>query len=149
MLTLRNALPRLINEIPSSTSSKLRMCPHPPVLTNSNLKRLLHPGAETSDVLTQYISTIRCLRILDPPGVLLHKVALPIRQHLRMRQDTTKCIVAALVEGEDLTDENDGGGGLIKDNNDDEVEDWSDPKWEPEPMDAAPGMYQPALDCSQ
>ena len=54
-----------------------------------------------------------------------------------MRQDTTKCIVTTLVEGEDLADENDGGGGLIKDNRDDEVEDFSDPKWEPEPIDAA------------
>lgn len=57
-----------------------------------------------------------------------------------MRQDTTKCIVTTLVEGEDLADENDGGGGLIKDNRDDEVEDFTDPKWEPEPIDAAPGM---------
>jgi anaphase-promoting complex subunit 2 len=103
----------------------------------SNVKRLLHPGAETKDVLTQYISTIRSLRILDPPGVLLHKVAEPIRKHLRTRPDTIKCIVAALVEGEELQDENESAG-LISQSNDETVEDFLDPKWEPEPFDAAP-----------
>nr|XP_018258924.1 anaphase-promoting complex subunit 2 [Kwoniella dejecticola CBS 10117]OBR81082.1 anaphase-promoting complex subunit 2 [Kwoniella dejecticola CBS 10117] len=102
------------------------------------LKRLLHPGAETKLVLSLYISTIRSLRILDPPGVLLHKVASPIRKHLRDRPDTIKCIVATLVEGEELGDENETAG-LIKDGEgDDQIEDWSDPKWDPEPVDAAP-----------
>ena len=109
---------------------------------DSNLKRLLHPGAETKDVITQYISTIRCLRILDPPGVLLHKVAEPIRRHLRDRNDTIKCIVATLVEGEELQDENEpGGAGPIRQGNDEGVEDFLDPKWEPEPVDAAPGLF--------
>lgn len=104
----------------------------------SNIKRLLHPGADTKDVLAQYISTIRCLRILDPPGVLLHTVAIPIRKHLRDRPDTTKEIVSALVEGDELQDEQEAGG-FIKESRDDEVEDFMDPKWEPEPIDAAPG----------
>jgi anaphase-promoting complex subunit 2 len=103
----------------------------------SNLKRLLHPGAETKDVISQYISTIRCLRILDPPGVLLHKVAEPIRRHLKGRSDTVKCVVATLVEGDELQDENEAGG-LIQTSNDETVEDFSDPKWDPEPVDAAP-----------
>lgn len=50
---------------------------------SSNKKRLLHPGADTKDILTQYVSIIRCLRMVDPPGVLLFKVADPIRQYLR------------------------------------------------------------------
>ncbi|OCF34155.1 anaphase-promoting complex subunit 2 [Kwoniella heveanensis BCC8398] len=103
-------------------------------LNAANVKRLLHPGAETKLVLSLYISTIRSLRILDPPGVLLHKVASPIRKHLREREDTIKCIVSALVEGEELGDENDS---LIR-NDVADVEDWSDPRWEPEPVDAAP-----------
>lgn len=113
-----------------------------------NRKRLLHPGAETRDVVSQYISTIRSLRILDPPGVLLHKVAEPIRQHLRSRADTVKCIVSLLVEGEDsdddggrglgLNDENESGG-LMAENFGSEVERFSDPRWDPEPVDAAPG----------
>ena len=106
-------------------------------LMGRNLKRLLHPGAETKDVITQYISTIRCLRILDPPGVLLHKVAEPIRNHLKSRPDTVRCVVATLVEGDELQDENEAGG-LIRTNNDENVEDFWDPQWEPEPVDAAP-----------
>jgi anaphase-promoting complex subunit 2 len=46
-------------------------------------KRLLHPGADTKVILGQYVSTIKCLRIIDPPGVLLFKVADPIRRYLR------------------------------------------------------------------
>lgn len=46
-------------------------------------RRLLHPGADTKDIITQYIATIKCLRILDPAGVLLSRVADPIRRYLR------------------------------------------------------------------
>lgn len=91
-------------------------------------------------MITQYISTIRCLRILDPLGVLLHKVAEPIRRHLRERPDTIPQIVAALVEGEELQDENDPASvEPLAFTNDNEVEKFWDPKWEPEPVDAAPG----------
>lgn len=100
----------------------------------------MHPGAETKDVITQYISTIRCLRILDPLGVLLHKVAEPIRRHLRDRADTIPQIVAALVDGEELQDENDPASvEPLAFTNDNTVETFWDPKWEPEPVDAAPG----------
>lgn len=47
------------------------------------IKRLLQPGAATSDILQQYVSTIKVLRYLDPPGVLLYGVAEPIRRYLR------------------------------------------------------------------
>ncbi|WOO86035.1 Anaphase-promoting complex subunit 2 [Vanrija pseudolonga] len=108
-------------------------------LRAANLKRLLHPGAETKDVITQYISTIRCLRIIDPLGVLLHKVAEPLRRHLRDRPDTIRCIVATLVEGEELQDENDPASAEpLAQTNDPTVEKFWDPKWEPEPNDAAP-----------
>ncbi|CAK9787026.1 unnamed protein product [Cutaneotrichosporon oleaginosum] len=108
-------------------------------LCAANVKRLLHPGAETKDVISQYISTIRCLRIIDPVGVLLHKVAEPIRRHLRDRPDTIRCIVTSLIEGEELQDENDPSSvAPWAASNDNTVEDFSDPKWEPEPNDAAP-----------
>ncbi len=51
--------------------------------SHRNKKRLLHPGADTKDIITQYVSIIRCLRLVDPPGVLLYKVADPIRKYLR------------------------------------------------------------------
>nr|ODN88552.1 anaphase-promoting complex subunit 2 [Cryptococcus depauperatus CBS 7841] len=103
-------------------------------LTVANDNRLLHPGANTSIILHLYISTIRSLRILDPPGVLLHSVAGPIRDCLRKRGDTVRCIVEMLASGK-LLDENDEG--LIGEGNE-AAEDFTDPRWEPEPTDAAP-----------
>ena len=46
-------------------------------------RRLLHPGANTSDIITQYISSVRGLRILDPRGVVLEQVCEPLRSYLR------------------------------------------------------------------
>lgn len=43
------------------------------------MSRLLHPGASTGDILTIYINTIRALKILDPPGVSLSKLEVPLR----------------------------------------------------------------------
>lgn len=49
-------------------------------------KRLLHPGANTADVITQYISSVRGLRILDPRGVVLEQVCEPLRSYLRQEK---------------------------------------------------------------
>ncbi|KAG1742334.1 uncharacterized protein EDB91DRAFT_1128723 [Suillus paluster] len=107
-------------------------------LRQANNKRLLHPGADTKDILTQYVSTIKCLRIVDPPGVLLFKVADPIRRYLRDRPDTIRCIVASLVgdgeSGDSLVDENEPIQPLQQP----EMENYSDPEWNPEPIDAGP-----------
>lgn len=121
-----------------------------------NNRRLLHPGADTKDILTQYVSTIRCLRVIDPPGVLLYKVADPIRRYLRYegnccpssfwliahknsfseRPDTIRNIVSSLVgEGGDLLDENEQAVPLQQN----QAEDYTEPNWEPEPIDAGPG----------
>ncbi|KAH7925590.1 hypothetical protein BV22DRAFT_1010971 [Leucogyrophana mollusca] len=107
-------------------------------LRRANKKRLLHPGADTKDILTQYVSTIKCLRIVDPPGVLLFKVADPIRRYLRDRPDTIRCIVASLVgdgeSGDSLVDESEPILPLQQP----EMENYSDPEWTPEPIDAGP-----------
>lgn len=112
----------------------------------SNKRRLLHPGADTKDILTQYVSIIRCLRIIDPPGVLLYKVADPIRRYLRDRPDTIKCIVASLVgdgeSGDSLVDDNEP----IQPLQGPQADDYTDPNWDPEPIDAGPGtLYMLAL----
>ncbi|KAJ6485260.1 hypothetical protein DFH09DRAFT_1252884 [Mycena vulgaris] len=103
-----------------------------------DLKRLLHPGADTKLILTQYVATIKCLRIVDPPGVLLFKVADPIRRYLRERPDTIRSIVANLVgdddSGDSLVDENEPIQPLQQL----ETEDYNDPNWDPEPIDAGP-----------
>ncbi|KAI0269951.1 ubiquitin-protein ligase [Gloeopeniophorella convolvens] len=107
-------------------------------LRRANKRRLLHPGADTKDILTQYVSLIRCLRIIDPPGVLLFKVADPIRRYLRDRPDTIRCIVASLVvdgeSGESLVDDDEP----IQPLQSAQVDDYVDPNWEPEPIDAGP-----------
>ncbi|KAH7885407.1 hypothetical protein F5I97DRAFT_2033205 [Phlebopus sp. FC_14] len=107
-------------------------------LRRANKRRLLHPGADTKDILLQYVSTIRCLRIVDPPGVLLFKVADPVRRYLRDRPDTIRCIVASLVgdgeSGDSLIDDSEPIQPLQQP----EMENYADPDWTPEPFDAGP-----------
>lgn len=112
-------------------------------LKSLNESRLLHAGASTNLIITQYISTIKALLIIDPSGVLLSSVAEPIRKYLRERPDTIRSIVANFVDEEsDLVDdgmERDGDSHLIMLDND-YVPDWDDPNWEPEPIDAGPNF---------
>ncbi|KAG9315870.1 hypothetical protein JVU11DRAFT_3519 [Chiua virens] len=107
-------------------------------IRRANKKRLLHPGADTKDILLSYVSTIKCLRIVDPPGVLLFKVADPIRRYLRDRSDAIRCIVASLVgdgdSGDSLVDNNEPIQPLQQP----EIENYADPEWTPEPIDAGP-----------
>ena len=118
--------------------------------------RLLHPGADTKDILSQYISLIRVLRIIDPPGVLLARCATAMRAYLRAREDTIRCIVQGMVdENADLLSDIGGGDGFgstgnniaveaqeLKEKEEDEVEDFKDDdyNWTPAPVDA-PGDY--------
>ncbi|XP_029197808.2 anaphase-promoting complex subunit 2-like [Acropora millepora] len=106
-------------------------------------QRLLHPGANTSDILTQYVSAIRALHVLDPTGVILEHVCAPVRQYLRTREDTVRCIVTS------LTDENStelaeelmrGDARTVSELGalDSEDEDNDDENWMPPPSDADP-----------
>ena len=45
--------------------------------------RLLHAGASTSEILSIYVNVIHAFKSLDSRGVLLEKVAVPIRNYLR------------------------------------------------------------------
>ncbi|EGF98847.1 uncharacterized protein MELLADRAFT_95091 [Melampsora larici-populina 98AG31] len=117
-------------------------------LQKSNRTRLLHPGADTQDIITQYISLMKAMRVLDPPGVLLSCVGHPVRTYLRSREDTIRCIVTSLVEpGHTLGDEldrspckdrpisgPDGPSFSIK-----EEVDYTSPNWTPDPVDAPIG----------
>ncbi|KAI9595592.1 hypothetical protein BDF19DRAFT_440956 [Syncephalis fuscata] len=106
-------------------------------------KRLLHPGADTSDILMHYVSMIRCLRFIDPPGTLLERVADPVRNYLRQRDDTIRCIAEDLMNESrsDLIEELTAGdamqGGYTSDSED---EDGDDADWEPIPIDAGPRL---------
>ena len=113
-------------------------------------KRLLHPGANTQDILMQYISLIRVMRIIEPTGVLLAKVANPVRAYLRSRNDTIRCIVQGMVSEDgplsrDLHGDGAQGGAtggtnrlLLRDQKDSVAEDFTDDDytWTPAPVDA-------------
>lgn len=87
-------------------------------------RRLLHPGASTSTVIDFYISTIRAMLLLDPHGVLLDRVAKPIRRYLRDRSDTIRTIMTSLLGG-------------TREQGDQDMQD-DDDDWHPDPIDAAP-----------
>lgn len=106
-------------------------------LKSSMEKRLLHPGVDTNDILTAYISAIKALRILDSTGYILQLVCEPVCQYLRTREDTVKCIVS------NLTDEScvELAGELVKFTpitledtcpSDEDDEDWE--HWQPAPV---------------
>ncbi|KAL5731192.1 hypothetical protein ACHQM5_003946 [Ranunculus cassubicifolius] len=119
--------------------------------------RLLTAGASTNDILHQYVSTIKALRIIDHTGVFLGEVGEPIREYLKGRKDTRKCIVSMLTDG---PGENPNGPGntednllqeLNKDENNqetgscddnfmsDEKQAWINAEcWEPDPVEADP-----------
>lgn len=64
----------------------------------SLVESLLHPGVNTYDILTAYISAIKALRALDPSGLILQLVTEPVRRYLKSRSDTVRCIVTALTD---------------------------------------------------
>ncbi|KAJ5449343.1 Cullin homology [Penicillium cf. griseofulvum] len=115
------------------------------------LQRLLHPGASTVEILQVYISIIRAFHILDPKGVLLDRIARPIRRYLRDRDDTVKVIVSGLLADPATADAPATTGDTLTElaaelnkvhqhsmqNNRSEL-DYDDLYWLPDPVDAAP-----------
>ncbi|TVU01173.1 hypothetical protein EJB05_53386 [Eragrostis curvula] len=124
----------------------------------SSLKyRLLTAGASTNDILHQYVSTIKALRTIDPTGVFLEAVGEPIRDYLRGRKDTIKCIVTMLTDGSggNASGTANAGDNLLEELNRDaenqENVDYDDhtniddkqawlnsESWEPDPVEADP-----------
>ncbi|XP_004301508.1 PREDICTED: anaphase-promoting complex subunit 2-like [Fragaria vesca subsp. vesca] len=119
--------------------------------------RLLTAGASTNDILHQYVSTIKALRTIDPAGVFLEAVGEPIRDYLRGRKDTIKCIVTMLTDGTGANPNVSGntGDSLLEELNRDEesqeniapeddfhIDDkqaWINAsRWEPDPVEADP-----------
>lgn len=80
-----------------STSSNFRLNLIDSV-KQSLIEGLLHPGVNTYDILTAYISAIKALRALDPTGLILQLVTEPVRRYLKSRIDTVRCIVTALTD---------------------------------------------------
>lgn len=69
-------------------------------LQTSLERRLIHPGAATSQIIDVYIHTIKVLRVVDPSDRLLQVVAEPVRAYLRARKDTVRCIITSLTSGD-------------------------------------------------
>ncbi|CAD6338423.1 unnamed protein product [Miscanthus lutarioriparius] len=118
---------------------------------------LLTAGASTNDILHQYVSTIKALRTIDPTGVFLEAVGEPIRDYLRGRKDTIKCIVTMLTDGSGGSASGTGNAGdnlleeLNRDAENQENADYDDhanidekqawlnsESWEPDPVEAGP-----------
>ncbi|BGP15265.1 hypothetical protein JCM10213_007046 [Rhodosporidiobolus nylandii] len=133
-------------------------------LSRSLRTRLLHPGTDTREVLRVYILLVRALRVVDPSGVLMARAAGEVRGYLRARKDTIPHIVSSLVSpppsssspsstssshfslAEELraTTNPDLAKGrmvLADGKEGDEAENYADPKWTPEPVEA-PSDYR-------
>lgn len=65
-------------------------------LKNAFEVRLLHAGVPTCDILEAYITAIKALKLLDPQGIILKIVCDPVRNYLRSREDTIRCIISFL-----------------------------------------------------
>ncbi|XP_054716612.1 anaphase-promoting complex subunit 2-like [Uloborus diversus] len=123
-LALTNLRPKLITTLKTSLET-----------------RLLHPGVNTADILTAYISAIKALRVLDHTGVVLQVVSEPVCKYLKSRDDTVRCIISSLREdscGELACELMKGVPLKLEDNysNEEEADDWE--KWCPDPIDADP-----------
>lgn len=118
---------------------------------------LLHSGVNTVDIIIAYTSTIKSFLIIDPKGVLLDKVARPIRRYLKGRDDVIIKLVHGFlnddqanelvelaqelqksVTSEDVSMANSTGHSTRSKNGDVDVEDLLDLHWVPDPIDALP-----------
>ncbi|CDK28875.1 unnamed protein product [Kuraishia capsulata CBS 1993] len=140
----------IVNSYPGSTSAleEIRICLKTTQQREKLIytfisacdKRLLHSGANTVDVVSFYISTIRSFLIIDHRAVLLDKVCRPIRRYLKEREDTIQKIVFAMLDETednsliDLANELRKGGEQNL-----SVDDFAnDLNWVPDPIDALP-----------
>lgn len=115
-------------------------------------RRLLHAGASTSEVLSIYVNVIHSFKSLDSRGVLLEKVAVPIRNYLRARDDTVSIIAASFLADVDAdgnvaaTDPDkicpditiEVSNSTLEDNRDKKMLNWDNMEWMPDPIDAGP-----------
>ncbi|KAL1587133.1 hypothetical protein WHR41_04305 [Cladosporium halotolerans] len=113
-------------------------------------QRILHAGATTVELLSVYVNVIHAFKLLDARGVLLDKVASPLRGYLRARDDTVSVIAASFLADIDpegnLVAESDGKvcadiakaaqTSSLEDTRDDRGLNWDDMNWVPDPIDA-------------
>lgn len=100
-------------------------------LNTSFRARLLHPGANTTDILATYLSTLKALHVLDTSGTLREHACKEVEEYLKTRVDSVRCIISSLTDEENEH-------GLFEElenlnSNDDENED-DDISWQPKPI---------------
>lgn len=113
--------------------------------------RLFLPSPPTRTDLSSSLPASLLLTLYLPS--LFPELIVPLSP--RIRPDTIRCIVASLVNsdddddilGGDLEDDEDGGIKPLQ-TRDDREEDYTDPNWVPEPVDAAPGEFKSLLHSS-
>lgn len=138
------------------TTAKAQVCAS---FSEQIQRRLLHAGASTTEILNIYLSVIHVFQLLDSRGVLLEKVAIPIRNYLREREDTVAIIAASLLAD---IDEN----GVVSAHDEDKIcaeiatevatsavdadndrsSDFNDMQWVPDPIDAGPNYKSSKAD---
>jgi anaphase-promoting complex subunit 2 len=132
-----------------SQADKAHVCQS---FTEQIQRRLLHAGATTAEILGIYVNMIHTFKALDGRGVLLEKVAVPIRNYLRSRDDTVSIIAASFLADVDeeghlapadqdkacldiaMEVSNTALGGSRENHS----LNWNDMEWVPDPIDAGP-----------
>ncbi|CAL8099596.1 unnamed protein product [Orchesella dallaii] len=61
-------------------------------------RRLLNAGVNTDNVLEAYVATVRALKFVDPSGILAQLVTPPVREYLRLREETVRVILVSLTD---------------------------------------------------
>lgn len=62
--------------------------------------RLLIPSTDTDFIIRFYIQVITVLKFLDPSTILLEIVSAPIKEYIRSRKDSLRCIVKTIISNE-------------------------------------------------
>ena len=133
----------------ANANEKAHLCSS---FTTQVQQRILHAGASTTEILSIYINMIHVFRLLDARGVLLEKVAIPIRNYLRTRDDTVNIIAASflaeLTEDGELLNADDEKvcvdiaveveKSTLEDSRESKSLGWDDMEWMPDPIDAGP-----------
>ena len=68
------------------------------------IDRLLLPGIITKFIINFYIQAIRVFQFIDSSTILLEIVSEPIKEYLRSRKDTLRCIIKTIISGDESSE---------------------------------------------
>lgn len=102
---------------------------------------LLHLGSNTVKIIVEYINTIKAFLFVDPTGVLLDKVARPIRKYLKTRRDLVPHLVKGMLDADPRTNRLYELAHALRHTASPAsaaIDDLTDIDWIPDPIDALP-----------